>query len=46
MLSHLLVLMYCSRDERGPEHSIFVGDRGPEVNDYVFVELLQNRFPS
>ncbi|KAI4171999.1 MAG: hypothetical protein LQ343_003908 [Gyalolechia ehrenbergii] len=35
-----------SRDERGPEHSIFVGDLGPEVNEYVLVSLFQNRFPS
>ncbi|KAL8950657.1 MAG: hypothetical protein Q9222_003316 [Ikaeria aurantiellina] len=35
-----------SRDDRGPEHSIFVGDLGPEVNEYVLVSLFQNRFPS
>jgi len=35
-----------SRDERGPEFSIFVGDLGPEVNEYVLVSLFQSRFPS
>ncbi|KAF2839358.1 RNA-binding domain-containing protein [Patellaria atrata CBS 101060] len=35
-----------SRDDRGPEFSIFVGDLGPEVNEYVLVSLFQNRFPS
>ncbi|OXN23686.1 hypothetical protein CDV57_07192 [Aspergillus fumigatus] len=35
-----------SRDDRGPEYSIFVGDLGPEVNEYVLVSLFQNRFPS
>ncbi|KAL8657932.1 MAG: hypothetical protein Q9226_001427 [Calogaya cf. arnoldii] len=35
-----------NRDDRGPEHSIFVGDLGPEVNEYVLVSLFQNRFPS
>ncbi|KAL6713939.1 hypothetical protein ACLMJK_008433 [Lecanora helva] len=35
-----------SRDERGPEFSIFVGDLGPEVNEYVLVSLFQNRFPT
>jgi RNA recognition motif-containing protein len=34
------------RDERGPEFSIFVGDLGPEVNEYVLVSLFQARFPS
>lgn len=34
------------RDDRGPEFSIFVGDLGPEVNEYVLVSLFQNRFPS
>lgn len=37
--------MYCS-DERGPEFSIFVGDLGPEVNEFVLVSLFQARFPS
>jgi RNA recognition motif-containing protein len=36
----------CSRDDRGPEYSIFVGDLGPEVNEYVLVSLFQSRFPS
>ncbi|EEH36473.2 mRNA binding post-transcriptional regulator (Csx1) [Paracoccidioides lutzii Pb01] len=35
-----------SREERGPEFSIFVGDLGPEVNEYVLVSLFQSRFPS
>lgn len=34
------------RDDRGPEYSIFVGDLGPEVNEYVLVALFQARFPS
>jgi hypothetical protein len=33
-------------DERGPEFSIFVGDLGPEVNEFVLVSLFQNRFQS
>lgn len=37
--------MYFS-DERGPEFSIFVGDLGPEVNEFVLVSLFQARFPS
>jgi RNA recognition motif-containing protein len=35
----------CS-DDRSPEYSIFVGDLGPEVNEYVLVSLFQSRFPS
>jgi RNA recognition motif-containing protein len=35
-----------SRDDRGPEHSIFVGDLGPEVNEFSLVSLFQTRFPS
>jgi RNA recognition motif-containing protein len=34
------------RDDRGPEYSIFVGDLGPEVNEYVLVSLFQSRFNS
>ncbi|EWC45824.1 hypothetical protein DRE_05161 [Drechslerella stenobrocha 248] len=34
------------RDDRGPEFSIFVGDLGPEVNEFVLVSLFQGRFPS
>ncbi|BFZ60583.1 hypothetical protein YB2330_001622 [Saitoella coloradoensis] len=34
------------RDERGPEFSIFVGDLGPEVNEYVLVSLFQSRYAS
>ncbi|KAN0075097.1 mRNA binding post-transcriptional regulator [Elaphomyces granulatus] len=37
---------FSGRDERGPEFSIFVGDLGPEVNEYVLVSLFQSRFPS
>lgn len=39
-------LMKPNRDDRGPEYSIFVGDLGPEVNEYVLVSLFQARFPS
>lgn len=35
-----------SRDDRGPEYSIFVGDLGPEVNEYVLVSLFQNKYAS
>lgn len=35
-----------SREDRGPEYSIFVGDLGPEVTEYVLVSLFQSRFPS
>ncbi|KAF2174904.1 mRNA binding post-transcriptional regulator [Zopfia rhizophila CBS 207.26] len=35
-----------SRDDRGPEYSIFVGDLGPEVNEFVLVSLFQSKFPS
>ncbi|EAQ92969.1 hypothetical protein CHGG_01204 [Chaetomium globosum CBS 148.51] len=35
-----------SGDDRGPEYSIFVGDLGPEVNEFVLVSLFQSRFPS
>ncbi|CAI6339260.1 unnamed protein product [Periconia digitata] len=35
-----------SRDDRGPEFSIFVGDLGPEVNEFVLVQLFQNKYPS
>ncbi|KAK4555870.1 hypothetical protein LTR86_007090 [Recurvomyces mirabilis] len=35
-----------SRDDRGPEYSIFVGDLGPEVNEYVLMSLFQNKFNS
>lgn len=35
-----------SRDDRGPEFSIFVGDLGPEVNEYVLMSLFQAKFPS
>lgn len=35
-----------SRDDRSPEYSIFVGDLGPEVTEFVLVSLFQNKFPS
>lgn len=35
-----------SRDDRGPEYSIFVGDLGPEVNEYVLCSLFQSKFQS
>jgi RNA recognition motif-containing protein len=35
-----------SRDDRGPEYSIFVGDLGPEVTEFVLVSLFQNKFKS
>lgn len=35
-----------SRDDRGPEYSVFVGDLGPEVNEYALVSLFQGRFAS
>ncbi|KAI0165039.1 hypothetical protein GGR57DRAFT_221625 [Xylariaceae sp. FL1272] len=34
------------RDDRSPEFSIFVGDLGHEVNEFVLVALFQSRFPS
>ncbi|KAI0200251.1 RNA-binding domain-containing protein [Astrocystis sublimbata] len=34
------------RDDRSPEYSIFVGDLGHEVTEFVLVALFQNRFPS
>ena len=40
------ILKFQSRDDRGPEFSIFVGDLGPEVNEFVLVSLFQSRFPS
>lgn len=41
-----LLILIASRDDRGPEYSIFVGDLGPEVNEFVLVSLFQSRFPS
>jgi len=35
-----------SRDERGPEFSVFVGDLGPEVTEFVLVQLFQNKYAS
>ena len=53
---HLLVLVvantsmfpfwFSPSDDRGPEYSIFVGDLGPEVTEFVLVSLFQARFPS
>lgn len=34
------------QDDRGPEFSIFVGDLGPEVNEYALSSLFQQRYPS
>ena len=34
-----------SRDS-GPEYSVFVGDLGPEVNEYVLMSLFQSKFNS
>ncbi|KTW32192.1 uncharacterized protein T551_00874 [Pneumocystis jirovecii RU7] len=34
------------KDDREPEFSIFVGDLGPEVNEYLLVSLFQSRYPS
>lgn len=39
-------LFHLFSDDRGPEFSIFVGDLGPEVNEFVLVSLFQSRFPS
>jgi RNA recognition motif-containing protein len=35
-----------SREDRGPEYSIFVGDLGPDVNEFVLLSLFQNKFKS
>lgn len=34
------------REDRGPEYSIFVGDLGPEVNEFMLVSIFQGRYPS
>jgi len=34
------------RDDRGPEFSIFVGDIGPEVTEWMLVSLFQQRYPT
>ncbi|OLL24868.1 putative RNA-binding protein [Neolecta irregularis DAH-3] len=34
------------RDDRGPEFSIFVGDLGPETNEFVLLNIFQSRYPS
>ncbi|CAI2164174.1 10906_t:CDS:2 [Funneliformis geosporum] len=33
-----------NRDDRGPEFSIFVGDLGPEVNEWMLVSVFQQRY--
>ncbi|CAG8439875.1 7379_t:CDS:2 [Ambispora gerdemannii] len=33
------------KDDRGPEFSIFVGDLGPEVNEWMLVTTFQQRYP-
>jgi RNA recognition motif-containing protein len=33
-----------SREDRGPEYSIFVGDLGPDVNEQVLLGIFQNKF--
>ena len=43
---YLKFRLIVSSDDRSPEYSIFVGDLGPEVNEYVLVSLFQSRFPS
>jgi RNA recognition motif-containing protein len=35
-----------SREDRGPEYSIFVGDLGPDVNEQVLLGIFQNKFRS
>jgi RNA recognition motif-containing protein len=35
-----------SRGDGGPEYSIFVGDLGPEVNEYVLMSLFKSKFTS
>ncbi|KAF2857127.1 RNA-binding domain-containing protein [Piedraia hortae CBS 480.64] len=35
-----------TRDDRGPEHSIFVGDLGPEVTEYVLNSVFAAKYPS
>ncbi|KAG9297569.1 hypothetical protein G9A89_007644 [Geosiphon pyriformis] len=35
-----------NRDDRGPEFSIFVGDLGPEVNEWMLVTTFQQRYQS
>lgn len=45
-LSRFRIRLTIYSDDRGPEFSIFVGDLGPEVNEFVLVSLFQSRFPS
>jgi RNA recognition motif-containing protein len=35
-----------SREDRGPEYSIFVGDLGPDVNEHVLLGIFQNKYRS
>jgi RNA recognition motif-containing protein len=34
------------KDDRGPEYSIFVGDLGPEVTEWMLVSVFQQRYSS
>ncbi|CAG8825963.1 2024_t:CDS:2, partial [Racocetra persica] len=34
------------KDDRGPEFSIFVGDLGPEVTEWMLVSVFQQRYPT
>ncbi|KAI8814760.1 hypothetical protein BJ742DRAFT_653864, partial [Cladochytrium replicatum] len=34
------------KDDRAPEYSVFVGDLGPEVNDFMLLATFQNRYLS
>ena len=45
-IANTLLTYPCSRDDRGPEFSIFVGDLGPEVNEFALMSLFQNKYPS
>ncbi|KAI8817849.1 uncharacterized protein EV422DRAFT_622327 [Fimicolochytrium jonesii] len=35
-----------ARDDRGPEYSVFVGDLGPEVTDFMLLQTFQARYIS
>lgn len=41
-----MLTAWINSDDRGPEFSIFVGDLGPEVTEYVLVALFQARYAS
>jgi RNA recognition motif-containing protein len=34
------------RGDRGPEYSIFVGDLGPDVTEFILLSLFQNKYKS